>query len=107
MRSWKKSPSAMIDTNETLGQVAVAHPASTLVFLRHRLDFCWGGSQPLVEACREAGLDPAAIVAEIEADALEGSTERWDDRPLADLVGFIVERFHETLRRALEGRRPE
>src|SRR5690606_20217480 len=92
----------MIDTNETLGQLATAHPVSTHVFLRHRLDFCCGGGQKLTDACKKAGLDPDAIAAEI---ALEGETRgpvnRWDAKPLPEVIDFILERYHEPLRRDL------
>jgi regulator of cell morphogenesis and NO signaling len=88
----------MIDANETLGQVATAHPASTLVFLRHHLDFCCGGRQKLADACRAAGLDPEAVIAEIAAEEATTSPQRWDTKPLPDLIDFIVTRYHESLR---------
>jgi regulator of cell morphogenesis and NO signaling len=93
----------MIDANETLGEVATAHPAATQVFLRHGLDFCCGGRQRLADACRAAGLDPRAVIAEIAAEGATGSAERWDSRPLPDLIDFIVTRYHEPLRRDLPG----
>ena len=88
----------MIDANETLGRLATAHPAATRVFLRHRLDFCCGGRQKLTDACKESGLDPAAIVAEITAADEAPPAERWDTKPLPELIDFIVTRFHEPLR---------
>jgi len=88
----------MIHANETLGQVATAHPASTLVFLRHRLDFCCGGGQKLGDACRAAGLDPDAVIAEIVAEGAARVPERWDTKPLPDLIDFILTRYHEPLR---------
>ena len=88
----------MIDANETLGQVATAHPASTLVFFRHRLDFCCGGGQRLVDACRDAGLDPAKVILEIEAEGGTRSPERWDTKPLPDLIDFILSQYHGPLR---------
>lgn len=91
----------MIESNQTLGHVAAAHPASTLVFLRHRLDFCCGGGQRLDDACRHVGLDPAVIIAEIEAEGSTRSAERWDTRPLTELIDFIVSEYHEGLREDL------
>ncbi len=88
----------MINSNETLGHVATAHPASTLVFLRHRLDFCCGGGQKLGDACRAAGLDPDAVVAEIVAEGAAKVPERWDTRPLPELIDFIIAHYHEPLR---------
>lgn len=91
----------MIDANETLGQVATANPAATQVFFRHRLDFCCGGGQKLADACRDAGLDPQTVIAEIAAESASRPTERWDTRPLGELIDFIVERYHEPLRNDL------
>lgn len=91
----------MIDTNDTLGHVAATHPASTLVFLRHQLDFCCGGRQRLSDACREAGLDPAAIAGEIAAEEATRSPERWDAKPLSEVIDFILATYHEALRRDL------
>jgi regulator of cell morphogenesis and NO signaling len=88
----------MIHPNETLGHVAAVHPASTLVFLRHRLDFCCGGGQRLGDACRAAGLDPDAVIAEIAAEGTATAPERWDTRPLPELIDFILTRYHEPLR---------
>lgn len=88
----------MIDVHATLGQLATAYPASTLVFLRHRLDFCCGGTRRLGDVCREKGLDSAKVAAEIEAESAERVSERWDDRPLPDLIEYILTRFHEPLR---------
>jgi regulator of cell morphogenesis and NO signaling len=88
----------MIDANETLGDVAAAHPASTRVFLRHRLDFCCGGGQKLADACRAAGLDPAAVIAEIAGEGTARAPARWDTAPLPELIDFILEHYHEPLR---------
>ncbi len=88
----------MIDPNETIGQIATAHPASTLVFLRHRLDFCCGGGQKLADACQAAGLDPETVIAEIAAEEAFKSPERWDTKPLPEVIEFILTRYHEPLR---------
>ena len=88
----------MIDGNDTLGLIATTHPASTLVFLRHRLDFCCGGGQKLGEACRAAGLDPKQVIAEINAEGTARTLERWDTRPLPEFLDFILTRYHEPLR---------
>ncbi len=88
----------MIDANQTLGHVAATHPESTLVFLRYRLDFCCGGGVRLAEACEAAGLDTNKVIKEIEAESTTGPQVRWDERPLAELVDFIISRYHDTLR---------
>jgi regulator of cell morphogenesis and NO signaling len=91
----------MIDANQTLGHVATAHPASTIVFLRHRLDFCCGGRRRLGDACREVGLDPLTIIEEIEAEGTTRAPEGWDTKPLSEVIDFILSEYHEPLHKDL------
>lgn len=91
----------MINTNETLGQLATMHPAATHVFLRHRLDFCCGGGQKLSDACTKAGLDPNVIAHEIANEESAQTQERWDTKPLPEVIEFIIARYHDPLRRDL------
>tara|TARA_R110002096_G_scaffold16898_14_gene58200 strand:+ start:42889 stop:43551 length:663 start_codon:yes stop_codon:yes gene_type:complete len=88
----------MITANQTLGHVATIQPASVHVFLRHGLDFCCGGGQTLSDACVDAGLEAKTIIAEIAAEIAPPSSERWDTKPLPELVDFIIQHFHEPLR---------
>lgn len=88
--------------NTTLAELAVLHPGAARVFFHHRLDFCCGGRRPLEEACRERGLDAAAILREIDAAKPLGSdVPRWDVQPLPALIDYIVSTYHVRLRRDL------
>ncbi len=94
----------MIDANQTLGDLATAHPEATTVFLRHRLDFCCGGGRKLVDACRSAGIDPATVLAELtDLEAGESGEEpvHWAAEPLGKLVDHIQTKYHEAHRRDL------
>lgn len=91
----------MIQRSDTLGQVAAAHPAATHVFLRHRLDFCCRGGQHLEEACHAAGLDPEMVITEIGEEEAQTPGQSWKEKPLSELVEFILTRFHDALRRDL------
>ncbi len=86
----------------SLGDLAAANPSATRVFLRHRLDFCCGGRRSLTDACREAGLDPATIVDELEQEASRGDTAtHWDRRSPSELADHIEGHYHAALRRDL------
>lgn len=86
----------------TLAELAIVHPAASRVFHRHGLDFCCHGARPLGEACGERGLDPAAIMAEVDAEDSAGEgLLRWDRRPLSDLIDHIVGFYHRRLREEL------
>lgn len=93
------------DASTTLSELASKLPAASRVFQEHRLDFCCGGKRPLAEACAEQGLDPNAILEEIEDSARgrAGAVDLtgWRERPLAELVRHIVEHYHARLRREL------
>ncbi|MGD0184661.1 MAG: iron-sulfur cluster repair protein YtfE [Roseiarcus sp.] len=82
----------------SLGDIAASLPGSTAIFRRHKLDFCCGGSESLEKAARRKGLDPASIEAELarlspEQDSIPDSVE--------DLVGYIVERYHQVHRQEM------
>ena len=87
-----------MNTTATLADLAVTEPAAARVFYRHGLDFCCGGRRPLAEACRARGLDADAVLAEIAAETPAADADRWDLRPLAELVAHIVGRYHRPLR---------
>jgi regulator of cell morphogenesis and NO signaling len=83
-----------------LGELAAQDPSATRVFMRHRLDFCCGGRRSLAEACERAGLDPAAIVAELDREA---SRETRGAAQLGqhELADHIESFYHAGLRRDL------
>ncbi|MFG0316492.1 MAG: iron-sulfur cluster repair protein YtfE [Planctomycetota bacterium JB042] len=89
-------------TSPTLAHLATTLPGASRVFARHRLDFCCHGDRPLADACRERDLDPASVRAEIEAERREDETfDRWDERPLAELIDHVLERYHAAHREEL------
>jgi regulator of cell morphogenesis and NO signaling len=79
----------------TLAELATTRPGAALVFHRHGLDFCCHGQADLATSCRARGLDPAAIAAELGAAEREArGFERWDERPLPELIEHLLERYH-------------
>jgi regulator of cell morphogenesis and NO signaling len=88
---------ATLDT--PIGDIAREQPSSTRVFLRHKLDFCCGGRRTLREACAKAGLDPEVIARELEREQATMPTQSWEQRSSAELVDYILNHYHEALRR--------
>jgi regulator of cell morphogenesis and NO signaling len=88
-------------THVTLADLAVAVPAASRVFHRHRLDFCCHGGRPLDEACAERGLDARSVLLEIDREQAGPAGERWDERPLPELVDHIEGHYHRRLREEL------
>lgn len=90
-------------TPETpLAELAVKIPAATKVFHRHSLDFCCKGWRSLAAACQSKGLDPLALIKEIEDASPDGSeVTDWSQKPIGELLDHIVNRYHEPLREEL------
>ena len=89
----------MHTTQEHLSDLAVAFPTASQVFQELRLDYCCHGRRPLEDACRDAGLDPKAVLERILA---EHAPERAIDRagqPIGELLDHIVDHYHAELRR--------
>lgn len=94
----------MLDRRETVAQIVLDHSECAAVFQKHRIDFCCKGDRTLERVCTEQGIDPAVLLAELESviSARQGQ-DASDPRELstAGLVGHIVSRHHEYLRRVL------
>jgi regulator of cell morphogenesis and NO signaling len=89
-----------VTAQSTLAELATTHAGASRVFHNHGLDFCCGGQVTLAEACARRGLDLALLLAEIELE-LAPDFERWDERPLAELIDHILGRYHEAHRAEL------
>ena len=91
-----------IQPDESVGDLASKRPGASRVFHRHGLDFCCGGGASLHEACAAAGLSIDSIVAEIHDEGAKHTPfERWEERPLTDVIHHILGRFHEPHREEL------
>lgn len=79
-----------------VGRLAIRLPAATRVFLRHNIDFCCGGNQPLRDACAAHHLDPQRILEEIlqETPSEEDDLLDWREAHLGALTRHIVEVYH-------------
>jgi len=79
----------------TLAELAATRAGASRVFYRHALDFCCRGRVSLAEACLKQGLDLGDLLRELEAETpLATDFERWDERPLAELVQHVLDAFH-------------
>jgi regulator of cell morphogenesis and NO signaling len=91
-----------ITPETTVAEIARTEPGTIKVFQRHNMDFCCGGKIPLAQACAQYGVDERVLLDELEAATRTPDAERdWTNAPLADLVTYVQERFHEPLREEL------
>ena len=84
--------------SRSLGEIAASLPGATVVFRRHKLDFCCGGSESLEQAATHKGIAVAPVVAELAALAPEpsGMPESVDG-----MIQHILERYHQVHRQEL------
>ncbi len=62
----------LIALSLTVNEVAARYPKAQEVLIRHGLDMCCGGIHPLELAARAHGVDPAALLAELNAVVCAG-----------------------------------
>lgn len=79
------------DESRTVGEFVAGDYRTAKVFERYGIDFCCGGKVALSAVCREKGVDPAAILEEIEtvkSEPLERSHDfaAWGVSFLADYI---------------------
>ncbi len=91
-------------TNETtLADLAVTRAGASRVFYKYGLDFCCHGNTSLKETCDRKGINFEMMVEAIqhEEQVADETFDRWDEKPLDELIGHILERFHAAHRREL------
>jgi regulator of cell morphogenesis and NO signaling len=65
------------------------------------IDYCCAGKRSLAEACRDARVDPAQVIAEIDASDPVSELEGRESCEFPELIAHIVDDYHEPLRAAL------
>ena len=87
----------------TVAEIVAEDFRAARVFRKYRIDFCCHGDVTVPDACRDRGLDPDALLAELEADLRADDPAAEDPRALSTpaLVARIVDRHHGYLRRQL------
>lgn len=93
----------VLDRTSTIADIVLDHPACARVFRDRRIDFCCKGNLTVDEACAARGIDPAALVVELEQAARDRALRNVDLRALstAELVRHVVGHHHHYLRETL------
>lgn len=92
-----------LNAQMTVGQLVADRPARSRVFESHSIDYCCGGKRTLDEACREKGVDPAAVLAALEAIGAEPDDDGVNpsDMTMTELADHIEQTHHVYLRKEL------
>jgi regulator of cell morphogenesis and NO signaling len=93
----------MATATQTVREIALEQPTSIRVFEKLGIDYCCGGRKPLTEACEARSLEVDAVIAALEAAAVEMDKSQPDisGKSLTGLCAHIVATHHEYVRREL------
>lgn len=99
-----------IDSTKSVSEIACACPEAIPVFERLGIDYCCGGDKTLEQATAIAGLGVEEVLKSLEGAAAAKSEEpvdrRWEERPLGDLIEFILNSHHAYTRQQLNRLQP-
>ncbi|WP_431224057.1 iron-sulfur cluster repair protein YtfE [Serratia sp. L9] len=88
--------------NQSLGALAISIPRASKLFRDYDLDFCCGGKQTLERAASRKELDLDKLESELAALAADSvDTRDWRLAPLAEIIDYILPRFHQRHREQL------
>ena len=84
----------------TIGEIVAADYRTAKVFETHGIDFCCGGRIALAAICRQQGIDPAALLQELETIKGEqpDRSRNYNAWELPFLADYIVNTHHAYLK---------
>lgn len=88
----------------TVGDLVRERPRRSKVFEKFSISYCSSGKQTLEEACARAGVDVAAVRAELlqcDLNTAHAEDRDWSRASLTELTDHIVTVHHDFLREAL------
>jgi regulator of cell morphogenesis and NO signaling len=85
----------------TLAELATKHPSASRVFQKLGFDFCCKGMRSLAAACAERGVDPNAVLDEIQHSQSLATERGHAEDTNEQLIDHIVNHYHERLREEL------
>lgn len=85
--------------SEKVGELVAEDFRRAHVFSQFGIDFCCGGGKSLAVACERANVDPAKVVAALNAATLTGCKEdQLNQLPLDQLIEYIESTHHQYVR---------
>lgn len=85
-----------LELNKTVGELASEIPGATRVFEKVGIDYCCGGKQSIVDACKNAGVTVKDLMMSIESATKSPAVAEHDfvSLKLGELIDHIVETHH-------------
>lgn len=94
----------MLVTSDVLvRELALGLPGAVRVFQKHHIDFCCGGKIPLAEACATTGVNLDEVMRDLATEGQRSTTSEvnWEQRPIPELVQYILDKHHTFTRTSL------
>lgn len=89
-----------ITPDKTVSAISATLPGAAELFRRAGINFCCGGNVTLTDAATEAGLEPEALVADLEALLAAAGRDAPEETGL--LIDHLINRYHLVHRTELE-----
>lgn len=85
-------------------EIVLENPSAVRVFESAGIDYCCGGKRPLREACEQANVPVADILASLAKlnEAPPEGGRQWNDASLSELARHIFETHHGYVRREVD-----
>jgi len=92
-----------ISPDTSVGEVVKLNFKTASVFQENKIDFCCGGDKTISEACKNEGLEPDQLIAQLEAIAEQNDadTQYINGLSLDELSNYIIERHHNYVRESI------
>jgi regulator of cell morphogenesis and NO signaling len=87
-----------IDGRMPITSIAADLPGAIAVFEALGLDYACAGNRSLVDAARAEGIDAEVVIASLRRLGTAEHAQSWHDRPLSDLVRYLVAQHHRFVR---------
>ena len=93
-----------LNANTTVGDFVRENPNRARVFATLQIDYCYGGKVPLEQACKKQGLEPSAVLSQLEQCDQSGRSDSMvaaDSMTLTELADHIEATHHAYLKEEL------
>ena len=86
-------------TQKSVGSIVNDNFATARIFKSFGIDFCCGGAMPLVDACRQAGVDVEKVVEALDNHrSTTGDAIPFDSWPTDLLIDYVLKIHHRNIR---------
>lgn len=89
-----------------VGEIVTQFPKASDLFKSYRIDFCCGGSKPLIDAIHERNLSATEVITEL--NTLYHNTKRlneseidWKNASYRELIDYVIHKHHRYLNEEL------